>query len=49
MKKYLENYCFKSKCKEENIQLVNDYWTNVNETDEVEGRLATDQNTLIRY
>ncbi len=40
MKKYLENYCFQSKYKEEDIQLVNDYWTEVNET--VEGRLATE-------
>ena len=28
--------------KEEDKQLVNDYWTKVNETDEVEGRLAAD-------
>ena len=28
--------------KPEDKQLVNDYWTKVNETDEVEGRLAAD-------
>ena len=28
--------------KEEDKQLVNDYWTKLNETDQVEGRFAAD-------
>ena len=35
--------------KEEDKQLVNDYWTKVNETDQVERRFAVMQSILIRY